>query len=172
MSPLKGIVFPGDSLTARWNVAALVPGAVNAGHPGHTARDLYPRFFSEALDLNPRRVVLLIGTNDALRRQHVEYGLIRSMALAACRRRIPLILCNLPPIQTDAAALNPIFSAAIAEANIEIASIAADVDCKLVDYHSVMVSGGAQIASYFIDGVHPSAAGYEAMWSVLHPALS
>lgn len=172
MTALKGTVFVGDSLTARWPVSSYVRGAFNAGYPGYTTKEIYPRFFSEGLNKNPKRIVLLAGTNDVFRASRVNTDLIRRMALAADARRVPVILCKLPPIVTDAAALNAGFASAVLAANAALVALAASGGWKLADYYGAMVSGGVQIAAYFIDGVHPSPAGYDAMWAALQPLLT
>jgi lysophospholipase L1-like esterase len=61
-------VYIGDSLTESWPVDRLLrdlfPHSVNRGVGGDTARHLPARLEADVLALQPRNVVLMIGTND------------------------------------------------------------------------------------------------------------
>jgi lysophospholipase L1-like esterase len=62
-----GVVFLGDSITQGWNsLGRDFPNlkAVNRGIGGDTTRGVLYRLDSDVLSLQPRAIVLLIGTND------------------------------------------------------------------------------------------------------------
>jgi lysophospholipase L1-like esterase len=61
-----GIVFVGDSLTQRYPLNEFYPGlpTYNRGIDGDTTTGLMRRLDVSIFDLNPKVVVLLIGTND------------------------------------------------------------------------------------------------------------
>lgn len=65
-------VYIGDSLTAGWPVENLLrdlfPHAVNRGVGGDSARFLKERLEADVLQLHPRHVALMIGTNDIAHR--------------------------------------------------------------------------------------------------------
>ena len=62
------MVFLGDSLTQDWPVASmfsdLFPVVVNRGVGGDTAKNLHLRVEADVLQLQPKNVHLMIGTND------------------------------------------------------------------------------------------------------------
>jgi hypothetical protein len=61
------IVFLGDSITQGWgDVGSSFPGVkvANRGISGDTTRGVLIRLQEDVISLNPRGVVLLIGTND------------------------------------------------------------------------------------------------------------
>ena len=62
------VVFLGDSITQGWGhgLGAVFPGVkvANRGISGDTTRGVLIRLKEDVLDLNPRAVVMLIGTND------------------------------------------------------------------------------------------------------------
>ena len=61
------LVFYGDSITQGWgDIGKAFPGikCANRGISGDTTRGLLVRLQGDVLSLNPKGVVLLIGTND------------------------------------------------------------------------------------------------------------
>jgi lysophospholipase L1-like esterase len=60
------IVFFGDSITARWDMAVFFPGKpyVNRGIVGETTSQMVLRFHQDVVDLSPEAVVILAGIND------------------------------------------------------------------------------------------------------------
>src|SRR5213078_5017270 len=67
--PAKGeerVVFMGDSITDGWKLDKYFPGApyVNRGISGQTTSQMLLRFRADVIDLHPKVVVILAGTND------------------------------------------------------------------------------------------------------------
>src|SRR5258706_2986301 len=67
--PAKGedrIVFMGDSITDGWKLDQYFPGEpyVNRGISGQTTPQMLLRFRPDVIDLKPKVVVILAGTND------------------------------------------------------------------------------------------------------------
>ncbi|HEV7136970.1 MAG TPA: GDSL-type esterase/lipase family protein, partial [Steroidobacteraceae bacterium] len=60
------VVFIGDSITEGWRLENSFAGKpyVNRGISGQTSSQILLRFRQDALDLHPRVVVILAGTND------------------------------------------------------------------------------------------------------------
>src|SRR5215469_15471396 len=60
------VVFFGDSITDMWNLAESFPGKpyVNRGISGQTTSQMLVRFRQDVINLRPRAVVILAGTND------------------------------------------------------------------------------------------------------------
>ncbi len=73
----RPVVFFGDSITQGWaTLAKDFPDviAINRGISGDTSRGLRYRLKEDVLDLHPRAVVLLIGTNDLRAGRHARAG--------------------------------------------------------------------------------------------------
>src|SRR5215467_7949577 len=66
-SPVKDrVVFFGDSITDSWKLQQYFPGKpyVNRGIGGQTTPQMLVRFRQDVIDLHPKVVVILAGTND------------------------------------------------------------------------------------------------------------
>src|SRR5262249_41974904 len=98
------VVFLGDSITQGWgNLSTSFPGVkvANRGIAGDTTRGVLIRLKEDVLDLHPRAVVLLIGTNDLDEQADPEtiaanLKLILA-ALKAADPNMPIILCQVFP---------------------------------------------------------------------------
>lgn len=99
----NSIVFAGDSLTAQWpHLNAEFPSVTvaNRGIGGDVSRGLLFRFEEDVLALEPKAVVILIGTNDLTARQKASDSLANVEAMIAVhqsRSKAPIILCTVPP---------------------------------------------------------------------------
>src|SRR6266516_8146239 len=60
------VVFFGDSITDIWNIAESFPGKpyINRGIGGQTTSQMLIRFRQDVINLQPKIVVILAGTND------------------------------------------------------------------------------------------------------------
>ncbi len=60
------VVFMGDSITDGWNPAQYFPDKpyINRGISGQTTPQMLLRFRADVIDLKPKAVVILAGTND------------------------------------------------------------------------------------------------------------
>ena len=60
------VVFFGDSITDIWNLEEYFPGKhyINRGIGGQTTPQMVVRFRQDAIDLQPKVIVILAGTND------------------------------------------------------------------------------------------------------------
>jgi len=60
------VVFIGDSITDYWKLPGYFPGKryINRGVDGQTSPQMLVRFRQDVVDLNPKAVVVLAGTND------------------------------------------------------------------------------------------------------------
>ncbi len=100
----NAIVFAGDSLIASWkDLANAFPGehVANRAIGGDVSRGLLFRFEEDVLALEPRMILILIGTNDLTARQDADLTLanIRGM-LEMTHARDPetrVLLCTVPP---------------------------------------------------------------------------
>lgn len=100
----RRIVFAGDSLIGGWQDLEADLKAfpvLNRGIGGEPTRGLLFRFQEDVLDLHPRAIVLLTGTNDLSAQQdvHETRSNIDEMLNLAERRSpgVPIVVCTLPP---------------------------------------------------------------------------
>lgn len=166
------VVFMGDSITEAWNLQKSFPGKayVNRGISGQTSSQILVRFRQDVIDLQPKVVVILAGTNDlaentgAVTLSQVE-GNLMSLAQLAAANGIGVVLCSvLPTVHYwwHPEVKNP--APRIAALNKWIKSYAAEKDYVYVDYYSAMAdAAGGLPRKLSPDGVHPSPAGYAVM---------
>ncbi|MBI5716119.1 MAG: hypothetical protein HZC37_00325 [Burkholderiales bacterium] len=173
------VVFAGDSLVGSWrslpnDFPAL--NTANRGIGGDVSRGLLFRFQEDVLDLYPKAIVLLIGTNDLSARQAPADTLFNIAAMLDLARqrdaRVPIVLCTLPPrAHRDA----PVEPARLAELNAGIKALAAGrAGVTLVDlFEAFSAADGSMDERYFAaDRLHLSPAGYARLRSVLEPVLA
>jgi lysophospholipase L1-like esterase len=170
------VVFLGDSITQGWgSLAKDFPGlkTANRGISGDTTRGVRFRLKEDVLDLAPRAIVLLIGTNDL--EEGAPPALIAANVraiLETCRAaapKAPLILCQVMP--SSATKKRP--AAQIKDLNTRLAAVAKTIpDCTLVDTWTPFADdqGDARPAE-FPDLLHPNAAGYAQFAKALRPAF-
>src|ERR1700726_4824846 len=62
----KRVVFLGDSITDYWKLSDYFPGKpyINRGIDGQTTPEMLVRFRQDVIDLRPKVVIVLAGTND------------------------------------------------------------------------------------------------------------
>ena len=88
------VVFFGDSITDSWQLDEYFPGKpyVNRGIGGQTTPQMLVRFRQDVIDLQPKVVVILAGTNDIagntgpMRLEDIEAELTSLAELARCQQ--------------------------------------------------------------------------------------
>jgi lysophospholipase L1-like esterase len=171
------VVFLGDSITQGWgSLAKDWPGlkTANRGISGDTTRGVRYRLQQDVLDLHPRAVVLLIGTNDL--EEQAKPDLIAAnikTILAACRAadaKLPLVLCQVMP--SSATKKRP--AADIRQINALLAEVARSCPgCVLVDTWTPFADDqGDARPGQFPDLLHPNAAGYKTLADTLRPVFA
>jgi len=165
------VVFMGDSITAGWKLGESFPGKpyINRGISGQTSPQMQVRFRQDVIDLKPRAVLILAGTNDVagntgtMTLEQTE-GNIASMADMAKANGIRVVLCSVLPAFdfSWAPGLEP--APKIAELNKWMQQYAAQKGYEYVDYYSAMKDDrGGLPPTLSHDGVHPLPAGYAVM---------
>ena len=175
-APVK-MVFMGNSITEGWKL--FDPNFfnstdyVNRGIGGQTTPQMLIRFKQDVLDLKPKGVVILAGTNDIagntgpMSIQEI-YNQIESMAGLAALNKIEVFLCSVLPVYEYPwkPGLKP--APKIVALNEMLKTLAGEKNYLYIDYFSEMSDDKNGLkASLGADGVHPNEKGYEIMKRVL-----
>ena len=175
-------VFMGDSITQCWYDAD--PSFFNdnnfacRGISGQTTSHMLVRMRKDVVDLHPKYVVILAGTNDIAKNNGFIvvddiYGNIVSMCEIAKANKVKPVICSVLPVKqykwrpevTDCAER-------IIRLNAMLEDYAKASRCIYVDYHSVMKddeNGLPQKWSY--DGVHLNGDGYDVIEKIILDTL-
>lgn len=178
--PADRVVFMGDSITEGWARQPFI--AANAkflgrGISGQTASQMLVRFRSDVIALKPAVVHIMAGTNDVAQNNGLETpeeitGYIASMVEIAQANRIKVVLASIPPAAEFAwrRGLNP--APQIQALNAWLKTYARHRGVVFVDYGSVLATlEGGMKPAYSSDGVHPNAAGYDAIRPLAEAAV-
>ncbi|MDO9315467.1 MAG: GDSL-type esterase/lipase family protein [Burkholderiaceae bacterium] len=170
------VVFAGDSLIGGWSgLARDLPGlpVANRGIGGEVTRGLLFRFKEDVLDLHPRAIVLLSGTNDLSALQDVQQTRSNLVEVLDRAERsspgVPIVLCTLPPRNQPKAPVDP---KRLIELNSLIKSAAQGrAHVVVLDLYALLADpDGTPHAEYFAaDKLHISPAGYKVFGDALAP---
>jgi len=176
-SPAAGenrVVFMGDSITEGWKIEGpdgYFPGKpyFNRGISGQTTPQMVLRFRQDVIDLKPKVVVILGGTNDIAGNTGPETveeieGYIASMTELATASNIKVVLCSITPAfdYPWKPGMEP--APKILAVNQWMKALAAEKGFIYVDYHAAMKDARDGLPPTLShDGVHPTAAGYAVM---------
>lgn len=182
LAKAPSVVFMGNSITQCWY--EMHPDYFNdnnfagRGISGQVTQQMMSRFRADVINLDPRAVVILAGTNDVARNngyislEHIAQN-IESMIQLAQANRIKVILCSVLPVKQYKwrKDLGDV-SSQIVELNKMLKKLARKYGCKWVDFYSPMVDReGGLDKRYTKDGVHPTPAGYDLMEEIIAPKL-
>lgn len=166
------VVFMGDSITEGWKLESSFPGKpyINRGISGQTSSQILLRFRQDAIELHPKVVVILAGTNDLAGNtgpatlDQIE-GNIVSMAQLARANHIGVVLCSvLPSVRYWWHPQLPNPAPRIAALNRWLEAYAAKDHYVYVNYYAAMKdAAGGLPHEMSADGVHPLLAGYAVM---------
>lgn len=175
------VVFMGNSITdGWWNTDSLFfqnNRYIGRGIGGQTTAQMLVRFRADVIDLQPKAVVILAGTNDIA--QNNGYiapenilGNIISMAELAKANNIDVVLCSILPAYEYGwrKGLEP--ADKIIALNKMIKEYADRHNLTYVDYHSALKDERNGLPEkYSKDGVHPTMDGYKIMERLISEAL-
>lgn len=184
------VVFIGDSIIYGW--PGLRPNGnfkdievVNRGIGSQLTAQMLLRFRQDVIDLHPRVVVILGGSNDLARLLQPAVPTIESnlasMAELAGANGIHVVLSSLPPVsdyELDVDGKPALRTAThsppqIVEANEWMKKFARKRNFIFVDYYSSLVDErGFFKKGYSQDGLHPNDKGYAIMEKLLKDAIS
>jgi lysophospholipase L1-like esterase len=174
------VVFMGDSITEGWVSKApelFKAGRVGRGISGQTTPQMLVRLRQDVIDLKPRIVHIMAGTNDVAGNTgpmtpEMTQANLMSMVELAQVNRIKVILASIPP--ADHFFWHPESQAipAIANLNAWIKSYAKAHKIPYADYFAAMADDkGAMKPGLASDGVHPTPEGYAVMNPIAERAI-
>jgi lysophospholipase L1-like esterase len=172
------LVFLGDSITQSWgdNMGNSFPGlkVANRGISGDTTRGVLIRMQGDVLALNPKGVVILIGTNDLEEKASPEIiaGNLK-LIIAKLKKhnsKMPIILCNTFP--SSASKRRP--ADQIKKINqLYFAAVKGDPQVTVLDTWLLFADDkGDAKKDEFSDLLHPNKLGYAKWASALRPLLA
>jgi lysophospholipase L1-like esterase len=177
------VVFMGDSITDIWNLAKYFPGKpyINRGIGGQTTPQMLIRFRPDAIDLEPKVVVILAGTNDIagntgpMSLAEIEANL-KTMTELAHVHGVRVVLSSVLPVNNYTERSKMFFPLRppeqIVELNRWIKDYAAQNGCAYLDYFSAMVDDkGLLKADLADDGLHPNDRGFAIMAPLAQKAI-
>jgi lysophospholipase L1-like esterase len=178
------VVFFGDSITDIWRLDEYFPGKpyINRGIGGQTTPQMLIRFRQDVIDLHPKVVVILAGTNDIagntgpMRLEDIEAN-YASMAEIARANNIRVVFSSVLPVHNYTLQAQDFFAqrspGKILELNRWLKNYClSSTGCLYLDYFIAMVDAeGYMKKDLADDGLHPNAAGYKVMAPLAEKAI-
>lgn len=176
------VVFMGNSITIGWlnTQADFFKGKpyINRGISGQTTSQMLLRFRQDVIDLKPKVVIILAGTNDIAGNTgpmtlNQIMDNLKSMAEIAKANNISVILCSVLPAEDYPwrPGLKP--NEKIPALNKLIAQYCSTNDVFYLDYFSAMTNAKNGLDKDLAhDGVHPTKKGYEMMAPMAEAAIA
>jgi lysophospholipase L1-like esterase len=177
------VIFFGDSITDIWKLDDSFPGKhyINRGIGGQTTSQMLVRFRQDVIDLQPKIVVVLAGTNDIagnsgpISNEDVDANLA-SMAELAKVHSIRMIFSSILPVNNYTPKSQEFFASRPPERILALNSWLKDYcaknDLTYLDYFSAMVDDkGLLKRDLADDGLHPNQAGFAVMAPMAEKAI-
>jgi len=177
------VVFFGDSITDIWKLADYFPAKpyVNRGIGGQTTPQMLVRFRQDVVDLKPKVVLILAGTNDIagntgpMRNEDIEANYQSFFELARASN-IRVVYASVLPIHNYTDKSKDFFAqrsqARILQLNDWLKDYCAKNNIVYLDYFSVLVDEhGMMKKDLADDGLHPNAAGFKVMAPLAEAAI-
>ena len=178
------VIFFGDSITDAWPIAEYFPGKpyVNRGIGGQTTPQMLVRFREDVIDLQPRVVVILAGTNDIagntgpMSLDEIEAN-YTSLAELAATHQIRIVFSSVLPVHNYTPESQEMFAQRSPEKilalNRWLKHYCDERDLIYLDYFGAMVDDkGFLKKELATDGLHPNAVGYKVMAPLAEAAIT
>ncbi|HWJ48103.1 MAG TPA: SGNH/GDSL hydrolase family protein [Candidatus Udaeobacter sp.] len=177
------VVFFGDSITDIWKLENYFPGKpyVNRGIGGQTTPQMLVRFRQDVIDLHPKVVVILAGTNDIagntgpMRTEDIEANLASFSELARAHG-IRVVYSSVLPVHNYTERSKDFFAQRpmprILELNQWLKDFCEKNNIVYLDYFSAVVDDKGLLKKDLADdGLHPNDAGYKIMAPLAEAAI-
>ena len=184
--PIEGesrVIFFGDSITDMWKLDEFFPGKhyINRGIRGQTTPQMLVRFRQDVINLQPRVVVILAGTNDIagntgpMQEEDIEAN-YASMAELAKLHGIRVVFASVLPVHNYTPESKELFETRhphdILALNTWLGDYCAENGLVYLDYFEKMVDDqGLLKRDLSDDGLHPNSAGYKVMAPLAEVAI-
>ncbi len=177
------VIFLGDSITDYWKLADYFPGKpyINRGIDGQTTPEMLVRFRQDVIELHPKVIVVLAGTNDIAGvtgrtlNEDIEAN-YASMAELARAHNIRVVFASLLPVHnythdaSESFALRP--RDRILALNTWLKNYCDKNRYVYLDYFSALVDERGMLKRDLSDdGLHPTDAGYKIMASLAEKSI-
>ena len=176
------VIFYGDSITDAWKLDVFFPGRnyINRGISGQTTPQMLVRLRQDVIDLQPRLMVVLAGTNDIagntgpMTIEQIEEN-YASLAELSRLHHIAVVFSSIMPVNDY---VHPDMTThrepgKIIALNAWLKGYCLANHLVYLDYFAAMVDPTGQMQkplSY--DGLHPNEAGYRVMAPLAQQAIS
>jgi len=182
VSSKNPVVFMGNSITEGW--VNFSPeffsenNYIGRGISGQTTPQMLIRFMPDVLDLRPKAVVILAGTNDiagntGFSSVKMITDNIKAMAQLAVANDIKVVLCSVLPVYEYPwrKSVKPVEK--ISEINTWLMEYAEENGHVYLNYYSEMADEKKGLKAEFSgDGVHPNKKGYLIMEPLVQNAIA
>ena len=177
------VVFFGDSITDSWKLDDSFPGKqyINRGIGGQTTPQMLVRYRRDVVDLQPKVVVILAGTNDIagntgpMRNEDIEAN-FASFAELARVHNIRVVYSSILPVHNYTDRAKDFFAqrpqARILALNEWLKDYCAKNKIVYLDYFSALVDDKGMLKKDLADdGLHPNTAGFKVMAPLAEAAI-
>jgi acyl-CoA thioesterase I len=179
------VIFLGDSITDYWKLADYFPGKpyMNRGIDGQTTSQMLVRFRQDVINLHPKLLLILAGTNDIAgvtgrtRDEDIEAN-YATMAELARAHNIRVVFASLLPVNNTSSedakesfALRP--RPRLLAINRWLRHYCVANGLVYLDYYTALVDNQEMLKKELSDdGLHPNAAGYKLMAPLANAAIA
>jgi lysophospholipase L1-like esterase len=177
------VVFFGDSITDSWKLADYFPSKpyLNRGIGGQTTPQMLVRFRQDVINLHPKVVVILAGTNDIagntgpMRLEDIEAD-YASLAELARASHIAVVYSSVLPVHNYTPKSQDFFAqrstAKILALNRWLKDYCVASHLVYLDYFTALVDDKGLLKRELAeDGLHPNAAGFKIMAPLAEAAI-
>ncbi len=179
------VVFFGDSITDGWHLDESFPGKpyINRGIGGQTTPQMLVRFRQDVIDLHPKVVIILAGTNDIagntgpMRLEDIEAE-YASFAELARANQIRIVFSSVLPVHNYTPRSQDFFAQRSPDKILVLNGWLKNYcdsgagGCLYLDYFSAMVDDKGLLKKDLAeDGLHPNAEGHKIMAPLAESAI-
>ncbi len=179
----RRVVFLGDSITDRWDLAKSFPGKpyVNRGIGSQVTAQMILRFHQDVIALKPAAVVILAGVNDVqgfLQQESAEQieTNYETMADLADRHGIRVVFASILPVNNYEPKADTVLTdrhpEELRQINAWLRRFCAARGYAYADYYDALADGkGLMRKGLTVDGIHPRDAGYAIMAPIAEASI-